>query len=269
MSDHGTHAREAIARQGKWHHTIEVAPGVFTPGMQDTARLLEQVSFPADLTGKRVLDIGARDGFFTFEAERRGAREVVALDNEPPHHTGFSIAAELLDSKATYVTENVYALNPERFGTFDVVLFLGVIYHLRHPLLALDRIHDVCAPDARLLVETHMLDEGLVDDQGNFHKLASLNPHLPGLPLVQYLPGRMLGNDFTSQWAPSRVALEGWLRGAGFEPESTWQDAFRGGATGRRVELAPTGERAVDEARSWSMDTGQVLEATDMAGRQD
>ena len=59
----------------------------------------------------RVLDIGARDGFFTFESERRGAREVIALDNEPPDHTGFSIAARLLGSKATYITENVYSLN--------------------------------------------------------------------------------------------------------------------------------------------------------------
>lgn len=256
------HVRAAIARQAKWHHRIEVAPGVFTPGMQDTERVLEQIALPADLTGKRVLDIGARDGFFTFEAERRGAAEVVALDNEPPDHTGFSIAAELLGSKARYVTENVYSLNPEEFGHFDVVLFLGVIYHLRHPLLALDRIHDVCAPDALMFVETHMLDEGLVDPDGNFHKLDALNVHLRGLPLVQYLPGAMLGNDSTSQWAPSRVALDGWLRGAGFETVRTWQDAFRGGATGRRVDLPENGERAVDEAAAWSMDEGRVLDRT-------
>ncbi len=260
--DVARNAREAIAAQDKWHHRIEVAPGVWTPGLQDTQTVLEQIGMPADLTGKRVLDIGARDGFFTFEAERRGAREVVALDNEPPHHTGFAIAAGLLGSKATYVTENVYSLAPEQYGRFDVVLFLGVIYHLRHPLLALDRIYDVCEPDALLLLETHMIDEGLVDPAGNWHRLADFNPDLPVFPLVQYYPADLLGKDPTSQWAPNRVALEGWLRGSGFEPLSSWQAAFRGGAVARRQELGPASERAVDEAASWDMRTWTVEKST-------
>jgi tRNA (mo5U34)-methyltransferase len=254
----------AIAKQRKWHHRIEVAPGVWTPGLQDTAAVLSQIGMPEDLTGMRVLDVGARDGFFTFEAERRGAREVIALDNEPPHHTGFAIAAELLGSRATYVTENVYSLAPERYGRFDLVLFLGVIYHLRHPLLALDRIHDVCEPDALLLLETHMIDEGLVDPAGNWRRLADYHPDLAVFPLVQYYPADLLGKDPTSQWAPNRVALEGWLRGAGFEPLGTWQHAFRGGAVARRLELGATSERAVDEAASWDMERWTVEQATSM-----
>lgn len=260
--DASRRAEEAIAKQAKWHHRIEVAPGVTTPGLQETPALLAQISMPEDLTGMRVLDIGARDGFFTFEAEKRGAAEVVALDNEPPDHTGFAIAAELLGSKATYVTENVYALDQERFGRFDLVLFLGVIYHLRHPLLALDRIHDVTADDGLMLIETHMIDEGLVDAEGNWRKLADFSPELTGLPIAQYYPGDMLGSDPTSQWAPNRVALEGWLRGAGFEPLSTWQVAFRGGATARRLPLGANGERAVDEAASWDMTTWTVEQST-------
>jgi tRNA (mo5U34)-methyltransferase len=262
QEDAARRAEEAIAKQAKWHHRIEVAPGVVTPGLQQTEDLLAQIGMPDDLTGMRVLDIGARDGFFTFEAEKRGAAEVIALDNEPPHHTGFAIAAELLGSKATYVTENVYSLDEERFGRFDLVLFLGVIYHLRHPLLALDRIHDVTADDGLMLIETHMIDEGLVDAAGNWRKLAELGSELPALPLVQYYPGDMLGSDPTSQWAPNKVALEGWLRGAGFEPERTWQVAFRGGATGRRLPLGATGERAVDEAASWDMTTWTVEKST-------
>ena len=259
-------AREAITRQQKWHHRIEVAPGVWTPGLQDTQTVLSQIGMPDDLTGMRVLDIGARDGFFTFEAERRGAREVVALDNEPPDHTGFGIAATLLGSKASYVTENVYSLDPERYGRFDLVLFLGVIYHLRHPLLALDRIHDVCAPDALLLIETHMIDEGLVDAAGDWRRLADFHPDLASLPLVQYYPRDMLGKDPTSQWAPNRVALEGWLQGAGFDPLSSWQHAFRGGAVARRRELEAAGERAVDEAAEWDMSTWTVEQSTSMHG---
>ena len=185
QEDVSQRAREAIAEQAKWHHRIEVAPGVWTPGLQDTQTLLTQIGMPEDLGGMRVLDIGARDGFFTFEAERRGAREVIALDNEPPDRTGFSIAAELLGSRATYVTENVYSLAPEHYGRFDLVLFLGVIYHLRHPLLALDRIHDVCEPDATLLVETHMIDEGFVDAAGEWRKLNDFHSDLSSIPLVQ------------------------------------------------------------------------------------
>jgi tRNA (mo5U34)-methyltransferase len=265
MHDDATRrAEEAIAKQSKWHHKIEVAPGVWTPGLQDTPTVLSQIGMPADLSGMRVLDIGARDGFFTFEAERRGAAEVLALDNESPHNTGFAIAAELLGSKATYVTENVYSLDPERYGRFDLVLFLGVIYHLRHPLLALDRIHDVCAPGGLMLLETHMIDEGLVDANGDWRKLADFNPELTALPIVQYYPANMLGGDPTSQWAPNRVALEGWLRGSGFEPLSTWQHAFRGGAVARREELGAAGERAVDEAASWDMETWTVKQSTSM-----
>lgn len=257
-------AEAAIAKQQKWHHRIEVAPGVWTPGLQDTQTLLSQVGMPEDLSGMRVLDIGARDGFFTFEAERRGAGEVVALDNESPHNTGFAIAAELLGSKATYVTENVYSLSPEVYGRFDLVLFLGVIYHLRHPLLALDRIHDVSAAEGLLLIETHMIDEGLVDGAGDWRNLDDFDPALRSLPLVQYYPEDMLGSDPTSQWAPNRLALEGWLRGSGFEPLSSWQHAFRGGAVARRVELQTAGERAVDEAASWDMSTWTVEKSTSM-----
>lgn len=264
QEDASQRARDAVAKQQKWHHRIEVAPGVWTPGLQDTPALLSQIGMPEDLSGMRVLDIGARDGFFTFEAERRGAREVIALDNESPHNTGFAIAAELLGSKATYITENVYSLNEERYGRFDLVLFLGVIYHLRHPLFALDRIHDVCAGDALLLVETHMIDEGLVDQNGNWRALADYDPGLTSLPIVQYYPEDMLGADPTSQWAPNRVALEGWLRGSGFEPLSTWQHAFRGGAVAKRKELEAAGERAVDEAASWDMSSWTVEKTTPM-----
>jgi tRNA (mo5U34)-methyltransferase len=262
QEDTAERARQAIAEQKIWYHKIEVAPGVWTPGVHDSTEGLELIQMPEDLTGMRVLDIGARDGFYTFEAERRGAREVVALDNELPDNTGFSIAADLLGSKAEFVTENVYGLDPERHGTFDLVLFLGVIYHLRHPLLALDRIYDVCAPDGMLLLETHMIDEGLVDEEGEWRRLADFHPDLASLPIVQYYPANMLANDITSQWAPNRTALEGWLRGSGFEPVRTWQEAFRGGATARRVELDALNERKIDEAASWSMSTGTITRST-------
>ena len=262
QDDTAQRARDAIAKQDIWYHKIEVAPGVWTPGTHNSTQGLELIQMPEDLSDMRVLDIGARDGFYTFEAERRGAREVVALDYESADNTGFSIAAELLGSKATFVNDNVYALNPEEHGTFDLILFLGVIYHLRHPLLALDRIYDVCAPEGLLMIETHMIDEGLVDGDGEFRPLADYHPDLAKLPLVQYYPENMLANDYTSQWAPNRTALEGWLRGSSFEPLRTWQHSLRGGATARRVEPGAIDERKFDEAASWNMRTGDVVKST-------
>ena len=212
----------------------------------------------------RVLDIGARDGFFTFEAERAAAREVVALDNESPHNTGFAIAAELLGSKATYVTENVYSLNPERYGRFDLVLFLGVIYHLRHPLLALDRIHDVCSPEALLLLETHMIDEGLVDEAGDWRGSPTSIPSCPRSrsssttpPTCSAATRPRSGRPTAS---PSRAGC-GARASSRSAPGSTPSAAARrlAGASWRRRD-----ERAVDEAASWDMRTWTVEKATAM-----
>jgi tRNA (mo5U34)-methyltransferase len=248
-----------IAEVGHWHHRIAITPEVMTPGAQDTQALLAQVGMPEDCTGMRVLDIGARDGFFTFEAERRGAAEVVAVDNVPPEKTGFAVASELLGSEARYVTDNVYNLSVERYGKFDLVLFFGVLYHLRHPLLALDHIWDVCNRGAQLYVESHMIDEGLVDHDGSFHRLDSLNADLLGLPLVQFYPGAMLGNDFTSTWAPNQVALRGMLESAGFDVVHQWLVAFRGGAIAVARDLDPEGQRAADAASAWDLTHNEIL----------
>ena len=124
-----------------WYHQIELAPGLVTPGAHtsgDALKVLNGLGLPADAHGLRVLDIGCRDGFFAFELERRGA-DVHGLDYADPEVTGFGIASRVLGSRVSYSVANVYDLDPDRFGTFDLVLFLGVLYHLRNPMLALDR----------------------------------------------------------------------------------------------------------------------------------
>ena len=92
------------------------------------------------MQGMRALDIGCSDGYFSFEMERRGA-DVVATDFVPETYTGFATARRILGSAVDYRMDNVYNLSPEAYGFFDVVLFMGVLYHLRHPLLALDLLH--------------------------------------------------------------------------------------------------------------------------------
>ena len=258
MSEATDDVRERIASVSHWHHRIPIVPGIVTPGVQDTQAMLAELGLPEDCAGMRVLDIGARDGFFSFEVERLGATEIIALDNVAPDLTGFNVAKELLGSNVEYVVDNVYNLTFERYGKFDLVLFLGVLYHLRHPLLALDRIWDVCRPGAQLFVESHMIDQGLVDDAGNFHRLDHFHPDIGLFPLVQFFPDRTLGNDFTSKWAPNQRALRGMLGASGFDVTREWLHAFRGGVTAVSRELDREGQRAADSAAEWDLGRNRI-----------
>jgi len=103
---------------------------------------------PENLAGKTVLDVGAWDGFFSFESERRRAERVLATDSfcwsgEGGTKAGFELARKVLNSKVEDVEMDVLDLSPENIGTFDIVLFLGVLYHMRRPLLALERPGEV------------------------------------------------------------------------------------------------------------------------------
>ena len=248
-----------IAGVEYWHHRIELRPNVITPGMQDTPALEAQISIDTDFTGKRVLDIGARDGYFSFLAEARGASEVVALDNVSPDITGFNTAKMLLGSDVQYIVANVYDLNVQEFGTFDVVFFLGVIYHLRHPLLALDRIWDVSNLGADLYIETHMIDEGLVAEDGSLRNLDDIGGEIKNYPLWQYIPNRRLGNDFTTKWAPNANGLKEVLADTGFGVRREWRVAFRGGATAVAQKLSGDAQRAVDSAHEWDLVRGHII----------
>ena len=106
-----------------WYHQFKFAPNLVTPGAQDSAAVLEWLNLPQDLGGLSVLDIGARDGFFSFECERRGATEVLAIDYVPEQFTGFPVAKKILGSRLNLVHESIYNLTPERYGRFDLVLF--------------------------------------------------------------------------------------------------------------------------------------------------
>ncbi|HZO07355.1 MAG TPA: class I SAM-dependent methyltransferase [Solirubrobacterales bacterium] len=233
MSGDFASARAAIDAVDPWYHRIEVMPGLTTPGVNDSQLVLRALDLPADLSGLRVLDIGTRDGFFAFECERRGA-EVTAVDYMPAEETGFPVARELLGSQVDFVQENVYELSYEKYGGFDLVLFLGVLYHLRDPMLALDRIWDVCR--GRLIVETQTIDDALLTPEGAFARLTDIDPRLAAIPLMQFFPGAALNNDPTCVWAPNDAALRAMLEEVGFSVESqlrigqrglafaTWQD---------------------------------------------
>ncbi|HVX19011.1 MAG TPA: methyltransferase domain-containing protein [Acidimicrobiales bacterium] len=157
-----------------YYHSIDVAQGEATKGWFDLRHALPLMPFP-DVQGKRCLDIGTWDGFYAFEMERRGAAEVVALDvpdlsgidyppevraqegfdpfhsDQQPRQAGFQLIHRLLDSKVEWRGGNVYDLDPEAHGTFDVVILGSLLVHLRDPVRALDAVRKVVKPDGQFL----------------------------------------------------------------------------------------------------------------------
>jgi len=219
-----------------WWHSIDLGQGVVTQGIKSSEQLkreLDSIRLP-DLRGKSVLDIGAYDGFFSFEAERRGAARVVALDHfvwsldlsktfaywreckergivqdaaadalrlhrdKLPGMLAYNTSHKALGSKVETVIADFMKDDLERLGTFDVVLFLGVLYHMEDPLASLRRLASFTRGLA--VIETEAIALPLEEDRA----------------LVEFFPGSELNNDPTNFWAPNEKALVGLCQAAGF-----------------------------------------------------
>lgn len=211
--------RSKIASRSFWHHQIELAPGITAPGMNDCRATLQHLELPANMAGMRVLDLGAAEGYFTFECEGRGASELIAIDYNPPEHTGFTMCAELFGSKARHVLDSLYNLRPQRYGHFDVILFLGILYHLPDPLLALHIVRDLCRPSALVLIETHITDTVLVEPDGTRLPLTEdMQRVLQRVPMMQFYANNSLNrDDVTNFWGPNIACMFALLGEAGFE----------------------------------------------------
>ncbi|HVN52046.1 MAG TPA: DUF1698 domain-containing protein [Acidimicrobiales bacterium] len=186
----------------QWYHTMELAPGVRTPGVNDPLQSIERLHLPADLSGRTVLDIGAWDGAYSFEAERRGAARVLATDHYSwggggwGTKSGFELARECLGSSVEDRTIDVFDLSPGSVGTFDLVLFLGVLYHLKDPIGALEHVASVT--DGMAIVETEV------------------DLMLLRRPAAAFYPGTELNADPTNWWGLNPAAVCGALRAVGF-----------------------------------------------------
>lgn len=206
--------RRRIAAVPRWYHSIEVRPGIVTPGSNAADLVLSLLDLPADCRGLRAIDLGTRDGYFAFELERRGA-EVVAVDYMGAEHTGFSVAAELLGSRVRFVHGNVYHLSPDELGTFDIVLFLGLLYHLPDPLGALEIVRSLCR--GVMCLESHVIDHAFLVAG----EMTPLPDALTGVPLMQFYQGQTLKNDPTNFWGPNLACLEAMVRETCFEVVSS------------------------------------------------
>jgi len=181
-----------------YYHSIELADGTVIPGIQSVEKQrwrLAQFPIPQDLRGKRVLDIGAWDGWFSFEMERRGA-SVVAVDAS--RKTRFLEAKAMLNSKVEHVVADISFLTPRDIGYFDIVLFFGVLYHLKHPMLALERV-------CELSTDLACIESLVTDDQPE-----------GTIPAMEFYEGTQLAGQFDNWVGPNISCLMAMCRTAGF-----------------------------------------------------
>jgi tRNA (mo5U34)-methyltransferase len=236
--------RRQIATRGDWFHTIDFGQGVRSPGTcpWDYERdFLSFVALPERLDGKRVLDIGTYDGFFAFECESRGA-EVVAVDVHPVDLRCFKLARDLLGSRVKYHHVGVYELDVDQLGgPFDLVLFFGVFYHLRHIILSLDNIWGVLKDWGELRMETHVCDNHFILKDGTITTLKEIDPRLCSTPLFRFYRTNELNKDDWSNWfGGNSAAILDCLGSAGFTDAKllhTWSS--RGAFSARKNPRRP------------------------------
>lgn len=206
---------------GPWFHNIELKDGVWTAphhflGNYPAVKWQQFAdAIPQDLTGRSVLDIGCNGGFYSMEMKKRGAKRVLGIDFDETYLAQARFAAQTMDCDIEFRKLSVYDVRKleERF---DLVLFMGVFYHLRHPLLALDLIHEHVAED--LLVFQSMQrgsDESMpVEENYTFWQEDHFND--PRYPKMHFIEHRY-ADDPTNWWAPNAACVEAMLRSAGFQ----------------------------------------------------
>ena len=255
--------RAEVEALAPWFHNIDLGDGIQTapdhflgdyPRFK-FARFAD--ALPADLTGKSVLDIGCNAGFYAVEMKRRGAARVLGIDSDERYLAQARLATRALgwperDGGVEFRNLSVYDVGAlgERF---DLVIFMGVLYHLRHPLLALDLIREHVAGDLLLFqtMQRGATDIADVPADHPFHVLGTFDapPYFdePGYPKMHFIE-REYAHDWTNWWAPNRACSAAMLRAAGFSIESNpEEEVFL--ARVATVPYADWGQAAVYPAR--------------------
>lgn len=199
----------------KWYHGWEILPGLHTggPSKTDPEKVLDRYGVPRSLTGLRALDIGAWDGPYSFELARRGAT-VVSFDIQDPNCTAYNVTRRILNLQTDYIKASVYDLDQQEHGKFDIVLFLGVYYHLKHPMLAWQKIRAVMNPTATMYFEGAVLDWAWKIDKALAEKQAEIDA-VKSLPIAYFSAGNYA--DCWSNWyIPTAKCLNDWITASGF-----------------------------------------------------
>jgi tRNA (mo5U34)-methyltransferase len=219
--------QERVAALGQWFHNMDLggvptAPNHFLNDYPNIKWQRFQHAIPEDLTGKTVLDIGCNAGFYSLEMKRRGAERVLGIDFDDRYLDQARLAAEVRGADIEFRKLSVYDV-AELGERFDIVLFMGVLYHLRHPLLALDLIHDHVAGDLLVYQSMQRGSGETAPVRGDYDFFEDQHFDDPGYPKMHFIEHRYAG-DPTNWWAPNAACSAAMLRSAGFEvveqPES-------------------------------------------------
>ena len=209
-----------IVELGPWFHNlsllgVQTAPDHFLGDYPSIKWRNFQHAIPDDLSGMSVLDIGCNGGFYSIEMKRRGAARVLGVDHDSQYLDQARFAAEVLGYDIEFRTLSVYEL-PSLKERFDLVLFMGVFYHLRHPLLALDILRQHVAKDWLVFQSMLRGSRSAMTLQEDYpFSETGIFDH-PGYPKMHFVE-RSYSQDPTNWWIPNRACAEAVLRSSGFK----------------------------------------------------
>ena len=212
---------------GPWFHNLDLngvqtAPGHFLGDYPAIKWRRFAHALPADLSGKSVLDIGCNAGFYSVEMKRRGAARVLGIDSDQEYLDQARFAAEVNELDIEFQRLSVYEVASLR-EKFDLVLFMGVLYHLRHPLLALDLIHEHVGGDM-LIFQSMQRGSAASAEIAPDYEFWDREPFdRPEFPKLHFIENRYAA-DPTNWWIPNRACAEAMLRSAGFTIEDHPED---------------------------------------------
>jgi len=221
--------QKKISEMPFWYHKIKLPYELITPGWAPIDPAAYKI--PESLVGKRVLDIGSWDGYWAFEALKRGAREVVAIDDFSDYlgkldkrdrkaWETFDICRSALgysEDVCRRIEMSIYDVNEDRLGVFDVVFFFGTLYHLRYPLLALDKISAICKEE--ICVESALLDDFSPYRGGMGHGYSGQQM------VMEFYPGKEYGDNETNWWVPTLLCMMNMVKASGFGDVEGWKFA--------------------------------------------
>ncbi|MDQ2762938.1 MAG: TIGR04290 family methyltransferase [Pseudomonadota bacterium] len=211
--------RQRAAELGDWFHNIDLggvrtAPNHFLNDYPGVKWRRFQHAIPQDLSGKTVLDIGCNAGFYSIEMKRRGAERVLGIDFDERYLEQARFAADVTGQDIEFRLLSVYDV-AQLGEKFDIVLFMGVLYHLRHPLLALDLIHDQVTRDLLVFQSMQRGSSTIEPVRADYDFFEQDHFTRPGYPKMYFIEHQYSG-DWTNWWAPNTACSAAMLRSAGF-----------------------------------------------------
>jgi len=246
--------KRQIDSMGPWFHNlhlngIQTAPNHFLGDYPEIKFAAFRDALPSDMTGKTVLDIGCNAGFYSLEMKRRGAGRVLGIDTDEHYLRQARFAAQIQGVDVEFQQLAVWDVGSLQ-ETFDLVIFMGVLYHLRHPLLALDLIHEHVARDLLLFQSMQRGSREVTSVEPDYDFNAPAPFEDPGYPKMHFVEHRY-SHDETNWWIPNRACVEAMLRSSGFQIYSQPEDEVYL-CRWRPVPVPPDGSHCVYPARQFA-----------------